>query len=82
MRSNQAFVLSLFASVTFMSGAALAGDTVYLTPPLFRDQARETQHARSISDLTTTPQPIAAANPVVAPLAVHVDGDVKTTGSF
>ena len=82
MRSTQAFVLSFLASMTFASGAALAGDTVHLTPPLFREQARETQNVRSISDLTTTPQPIAAANPVVAPLAVHVDGDVKTTGSF
>lgn len=82
MRPTHAFVIVLLASVTFASGAAVAGDTVYLTPPLFREQARETQHVRSISDLTTTPQPIAAAKPVLAPRAVQVDGDVEKTGSF
>ena len=82
MRPIQAFALTVLASVTFASGAAMAGDTVYLTPPLFREQARETQQVRSSNHLTTTPQPITAAKPAVAPRTVRVDGDVEATGSF
>ena len=82
MRPIQAFALTLLVSVTVTSGPALAGDTVHLTPPLFREQARETQKVRSLTDLTTTPQPVAAAKPVVEPRAAQVDGDVVATGSF
>ena len=82
MRLTHAFALTVLASVTIESGTATASDTVYLTPPLFREQARETQHVRSQSDLTTTPQPVAAAKPIVAPRTVQEDGDVQATGSF
>ena len=82
MRPTHAFVLALLASATFASGAAMAGDAVYLTPPLFREQVRGTQHVRSQSDLTTTPQPVAAAKPVAAPRTVPVHGDIETTGAF
>ena len=82
MRRTSALVLAVLASGSFASSAAMAGEAIYLTPPLFREQARETQQVRSTSDLTTTPQPIAAAKPDVALPTIQVEQDVKTTGSL
>ena len=71
-------------------GGALAGEALYLTPPLFREQAQETQQVRSVSDLTTTPQPAASAQrlyarpvhslmvPEIRPFSWHPTG-VRTT---
>ena len=72
MRATRFIALTVLASATFTTGAAMAGEALYLTPPLFREQARETQKIRSVSDLTTTPQPIAAAKPVVPSRTVQV----------
>ena len=55
MRAQTALTLAALVSVAFVSNAAVAGEAAYLTPPLFREQARETQKVRSVSDLTTTP---------------------------
>ena len=57
MRATRLFALTVLASATVATGAAQAGEALYLTPPLFREQARETQQVRTLSDLTTTPQP-------------------------
>ncbi len=77
MRSTHAFVLALLVSATFASNVAVAGDAIYLTPPLFREQARETQKVHSQSDLTTTPQPVAAAKPVVTSHTMQVVADAE-----
>jgi hypothetical protein len=45
------------------AGPAAADDRLYLTPPLYREQARASQQVRAIHDLTTTPQPVAAPAP-------------------
>lgn len=82
MRATRFLALAVLASATFTTGAAMAGEALYLTPPLFREQARETQQVRNVSDLTTTPQPVAAAKPVTAPRTAQVGGEVETTGSF
>ena len=77
MRATRLFALTVLVSATFATGAAMAGEALYLTPPLFREQARETQQLRSVSDLNTTPQPVAAAEPVVQSRSVQVvaEGD-------
>jgi hypothetical protein len=72
MRTAQALTLAILASATFVSGAAMAGEAVHLTPPLFREHARETQKVRSVSDLTTTPQPTVAAKSVIMPRTLQV----------
>ncbi|MHB2207298.1 hypothetical protein [Methylobacterium sp. CM6257] len=43
-----------------LHGPAAAEDHLHLTPPLYREQARAAQQVRTIRDLTTTPQPVAA----------------------
>lgn len=82
MRPNQAFALIILISMSIMSTSALAGDPVHLTPPLYREQARETQKTRSLSDLTTTPQPVAIAGTLIEPRSAQVNDDVVATGSF
>lgn len=77
MRAPHILALALVASASFASGAAMAGDTVHLTPPLFREQARDTQQVRRVSDLTTVPQPVAAAKPTAAPRTVRVVADAE-----
>ena len=72
MRATQVLVLAALASAAFSTGAAVAGEALHLTPPLFREQARGTQQMRSVSDLNTTPQPVAAAEPVVQSRSVQV----------
>lgn len=77
MRIAQALTFAILASATFVSGAAVAADAVHLTPPLFREHARETQKVRSVSDLTTTPQPTVAAKLVIMPRTVQVVADAE-----
>lgn len=72
MRATRFLALTILASSTFATGAAMAGEALHLTPPLFREQARETQAVRSVSDLTTTPQPVAAAKPTAPGRTVRV----------
>jgi hypothetical protein len=82
MRATQVLAFAVLASASFSAGAAMANEALHLTPPLFREQARETQRVRSVSDLSTTPQPVAAAKTVVAPRPVPAVGEVEATGSF
>lgn len=79
MRVTSALALAVLASAAFVSGAAVAGEAAYLTPPLFREQARETQKVRNVSDLTTTPQPIAAAKPTASPRTVQIVADAEVS---
>lgn len=79
MRATSALVLASIMSVAFVSGAAVAGDAMHLTPPLFREQARDTQKVRSISDLTTTPTLVAAAKPAIAARTVRIVADAETS---
>jgi hypothetical protein len=82
MRATRFLALAVLTCATVTTGAAMAGEALYLTPPLFREQARETQQARNVNDLTTTPQPVASAKPATAPQTAQVGGEVETTGSF
>ncbi|KQT82036.1 hypothetical protein ASG51_19990 [Methylobacterium sp. Leaf465] len=82
MRATRLFALTVLASATVATGAAQAGEALYLTPPLFREQARETQQVRTLSDLTTTPQPVAPAKAATAPQSTLAGSEVETTGSF
>ena len=82
MHATRLLALTVLASATFATGTAMAGETLYLTPPLFREQARETQQVRSANDLTTTPQPVASAKPITASQTSQAGGEVETTGSL
>ena len=48
------FSIATLAMVGLMN-TATADDRTFLTPPLYRDQARTTAAARPASELTTTP---------------------------
>ncbi|GJE10176.1 MULTISPECIES: hypothetical protein [Methylobacterium] len=54
----------ILASAALVSAAvirpAAADDHLNLTPPLYREQARVARQVRPVSDMTTTPQPVAA----------------------
>lgn len=62
MRSMQLLSLVTLASVT-MANSAMADESIHVTPPLFREQARATASVRPASELTTTPHltPVAPA---------------------
>ena len=79
MRTTHALVLAVLASATFAADAAVAGEAIHLTPPLFREQARATQQMRHVSELTTTPQPLTAAKPVEAQGTVKVVAEAAET---
>ena len=79
MRATQVFALAVLASATFTTGAAMADEALHLTPPLCREQARETQQVRRGNDLTTTPQPVAAAKPVASSRTVQVVAEAGET---
>ncbi|MGH1574159.1 hypothetical protein ACRAWG_30365 [Methylobacterium sp. P31] len=53
-------VLAALAAVP-MIGTALADETITLTPPLYREQARTTAATRPASELATTPRLVPAA---------------------
>ena len=55
-------VLTALASAT-LTGAVQAGERTYLTPPLYREQARVTATLRPASELTTTPSVTPRAAP-------------------
>ena len=52
--------LAVLASAAFV-GPAMADDRINLTPPLYREQARETAAVRPASELATTPRLVPAA---------------------
>lgn len=65
------FILAALAAGSLI-GPALADETITLTPPLYREQARPTAAVRPASELTTTPRlvPVAPAAPRVVATAV------------
>ncbi|MCP1539539.1 hypothetical protein [Methylorubrum extorquens] len=72
MRKMQLLSLAALASVTVAS-SAMADESIHLTPPLFREQARVTASVRPASELTTTPHITAvapASRKIVADAAV------------
>lgn len=81
MRTTHGLIVAVLASATFASTVAIAGEAIYLTPPLFREQARATQQVRSVSDLTTTPQPVAATKPAVVSRAMQVVADAEAAAN-
>ncbi|WP_318784262.1 hypothetical protein [Methylobacterium flocculans] len=59
-------VLTALAAAT-LTGAVQADERTYLTPPLYREQARVTATVRPASELITTPSVVvAAATPTCA----------------
>ncbi|MCJ2136364.1 hypothetical protein MKK69_20310 [Methylobacterium sp. J-026] len=54
------FILAALVAIP-MTGAALADDTVTLTPPLYREQARAIATVRPASELATTPRLVPAS---------------------
>ena len=81
MRVSHILALTVLVAATSIGGVANAGDALYLTPPLYRELARETQQVRRYSDLTTTPQPVAKGEPDVAPRTVQRVADVEMTAA-
>lgn len=77
MRVLPFLALTVLASATFSTCVATAGEALNLTPPLFREQARGTQQVRSVRDLTTTPQPVVAAESVKVPRTIRVIADAE-----
>ena len=63
-------VLAALAAVP-MIGTALADETIALTPPLYREQARPTAAVRPASELTTTPR-LVPASPASRPGCARV----------
>ncbi|ACS42753.1 MULTISPECIES: hypothetical protein [Methylorubrum] len=60
MRTMQLLSLVALASVA-VANSAVADESIHLTPPLFREQARATASVRPASELTTTPHITVAA---------------------
>ncbi|MCJ2036493.1 hypothetical protein [Methylobacterium sp. J-068] len=67
-------VLAVLASAT-LTGSVKADDRTYLTPPLYREQARATAAVRPASELTTTP----SLTPRGAPSRRIVAGTIDLT---
>lgn len=80
MRTTRLLALTLLASSTCGAGVAVAGEALYLTPPLYREQARETQQIRRFSEMTTTPQPVAKSAPVTG-RTVRIVADAEMTAA-
>lgn len=76
MRFTHALALIAFASASVSAGAAMADESLNLTPPLYREQARATANVRAVSDLTTTPS-LAKASSVVSRVEVETTGSVR-----
>ncbi len=77
MRAITALTLATLVSAASVSGAAVAGEATYLTPPLFREQARDTQKVRPVTDLTTTPNLVVLAKPASATRTVRIVADAE-----
>ncbi|MCJ2052552.1 hypothetical protein [Methylobacterium sp. J-070] len=59
MRTILILASAAFASAA-VSGSAAADDRLHLTPPLYREQARDIRQIHPMDELTTTPQPVSA----------------------
>lgn len=68
MRTILILASAALTSAAIFTGPA-ADDSLHLTPPLYREQARAATQARAVGDLTTTPQPVSAARPGSRPVA-------------
>lgn len=79
MRAIYVLALAGLSAIPFVSGAAVAGEAAYLTPPLFREQVRDIQKVRNVRELTTTPHPVAAAKPTAAPRTVQIVADAEVS---
>lgn len=80
MRTTRLLALTLLASSLCGAGVAVADEALYLTPPLYREQARETRQVRRFSEMTTTPQPVAKGAPATG-RTVRIVADVEMTAS-
>ena len=67
-RTFRTLVLATRAATT-LAGAVRADERSYVTPPLYREQARVTATVRPASELTTTPSIVAPATPTGTVLA-------------
>ncbi|KQO55207.1 hypothetical protein ASF22_11360 [Methylobacterium sp. Leaf87] len=81
MRAMTALTLATLVSAAFVASAAVAGEATYLTPPLFREQARDTQKVRRVSDLTTTPNLVVVAKPLNAARTIQIVADAEATAA-
>lgn len=81
MRAMTALTLATLVSAAFVSSAVVAGEATYLTPPLFREQARDTQKVRRVSDLTTTPNLVVVAKPTGASRTIRIVADAEATAA-
>lgn len=64
-------------AVSAFAGGASAEDRTFLTPPLYRDQARDTAKVRRASELTTIPSAIPGATPVRRVVAEAMDPSAR-----
>ncbi|SFM13686.1 hypothetical protein [Methylobacterium pseudosasicola] len=69
MRTILILASAALTTSAILAGPASAGDSLHLTPPLYREQARATTQVHSVSDLTTTPHPVSATRTVSRPVA-------------
>jgi hypothetical protein len=60
MRTILILASAALATAAALVGPAAADDRLHLTPPLYREQARNTREVHPAGDLTTTPQPVVA----------------------
>ena len=67
-RTFRTLVLATLAATT-LAGAVRADERSYVTPPLYREQARVTATVRPASELTTTPSIVAPATPTGTEMA-------------
>lgn len=56
----RSIILAALATST-LAGSAMAEDRTFLTPPLYREQARATATVRPAAELTTIPNAISRA---------------------
>lgn len=61
MRLIHALALIALVAAPLTAGTGMADEALNITPPLYREQARAIQQTRQTSDITTTPQPVAAS---------------------
>jgi hypothetical protein len=57
----RSILLLTLVATSLTARTASADDRLHLTPPLYREQAHAVRQTRHAAELTTTPQPVAAA---------------------
>lgn len=66
------FILAVLATTT-VAGTAAADERTFLTPPLYREQARITATVRPASELATVPSVTPGAGPAPRIVAAAVE---------